>query len=193
MTVTDNFHSSGNAATCPPDNSAHISAHNAARLRWVDKIEGVLVARHRAVAKQRLEENYKKAEKRAKKKGRTLPQRDDAAVNSWGYPYLMYGPWVYPASLSPGLYYGSDPAALPAGTGIPGACAGGTCGGTVAAGACGGAGTGQCAVAGKVGPAQVYHDNLEGVLLILLDPVRISSGGEGGRLLEHFDWVRCAR
>lgn len=120
------------------------------RVKEVDRVEAMLNNRHRAVAKRRLEDNYKKAQKRAQKKGRELPPRDDAACSHWGYPYMMYGPWVYPACYCPGLYYGSDPGALPSGTGTAGACVAGTCGGSSAAGACAGPGAGQCSAGGAV-------------------------------------------
>lgn len=77
---------------------------------------------------RRLEEGYKKAQKRAEKKGRTIPPRDEYYTH-WGAPYLMYGPWIYPLYFSPGIYYAGDPCTVPSGSGAPGACARGTCGG----------------------------------------------------------------
>jgi hypothetical protein len=100
--------------------------------------------RQQVASIHRAHENYKKAQKRAHKKGRELPPRDEYYHNYWGYPYMMYGPWVYPAYYTPGLYYGSDPASAPSGTGAEGACAKGTCGGGVAAGACAGTNAGGC-------------------------------------------------
>lgn len=71
----------------------------------------------------KMEENYKKAQKRAEKKGRKIPPRDEYYYY-WGYPYMMYGPWVYPIYWSPGFYY-CDPGVAAAGTGYAGACAAG--------------------------------------------------------------------
>lgn len=77
---------------------------------------------------RRLEEGYKKAQKRAEKKGRTIPPRDEY-YTTWGYPYLMYGPYMYPMYFTGPIYYAGDPCSVPSGSGTPGACAGGTCGG----------------------------------------------------------------
>ncbi|RGP81218.1 hypothetical protein FLONG3_600, partial [Fusarium longipes] len=90
-TITDRFYESGQADRCPPDNSAHISSHNAVRSsseallasNQVEKVQN----RMRAVQNRRLEENYRKACKRAEKKGRKLPPKDQY-YNHWGYPYM---------------------------------------------------------------------------------------------------------
>ncbi|KAI1752641.1 hypothetical protein F4782DRAFT_540027 [Xylaria castorea] len=139
----DIFYESGRAALCPPDNSAHISAHNSVRVADNDsrrsRIQKQLQLRHQ----KRLEENYEKARKRAKRNGRELPPRDDYYYYYWGAPYLLYGPYVYPAYYVCPIYY--DTTTVAAGSGYYGACAAGTCGGTVAAGACGGGvGSGGC-------------------------------------------------
>ncbi|KAI8954979.1 hypothetical protein F4801DRAFT_587161 [Xylaria longipes] len=138
----DIFYESGRAALCPPDNSAHISAHNSVRVTGTDskraRIRQQLQLRHQ----KRLEDNYEKARKRAKRKGRELPPKDDYYYYYWGAPYLLYGPYVYPAYYVCPIYY--DCATVTDGTGCYGACAAGTCGGTVAAGACGGAVAGGC-------------------------------------------------
>ncbi len=105
---------------------------------------------------KRLEENYEKARKRAKKKGRDLPPRDDYYYYYWGTPYLLYAPFVYPAYCVCPIYYDTTTAA--AGSGFYGACAAGTCGGTVAAGACGGSAAGGCGgSAGAVGVSLENH------------------------------------
>jgi hypothetical protein len=75
---------------CPPDNSAHISSHNAVRT----SNEGLVAASHvekvqnrlREVQNKRLEENYQKACRRAEKKGRKLPPKDQY-YDHWGYSY----------------------------------------------------------------------------------------------------------
>ncbi|KAK2601781.1 hypothetical protein QQS21_004665 [Conoideocrella luteorostrata] len=79
----EKFHQSGQAKLCPPDNSAHISAHNAVRPIG-SRDMAINFRRSRQEAK--LEENYQKARKRAEKKGRTLPPRDEY-YNHWGYSY----------------------------------------------------------------------------------------------------------
>ncbi|KAM0319444.1 hypothetical protein ACHAPQ_010332 [Fusarium lateritium] len=91
--IADKFYESGAADLCPPDNSAHISSHNA--VRTYD--EGLVASNHvekvqnrmRAVQNKRLEENYQKACKRAEKKGRKLPPKDQY-YNHWGYSYATY-------------------------------------------------------------------------------------------------------
>ncbi|GKU07096.1 unnamed protein product [Fusarium langsethiae] len=144
--VADKFYESGKADLCPPDNSAHISSHNAVRtndeaLLATNRVEKVQ-NRMRAVQNRRLEENYQKACKRAEKKGRKLPPKDQY-YDHWGHSYMMYGPYMAPAVVFVPIYaYGAAPA-----------CAGGSCGGGVAAGACGGGdggGSGGCA-AGSCG------------------------------------------
>ncbi|KAF5124312.1 Glycine-rich domain-containing protein 1 [Metarhizium anisopliae] len=127
------FYQSGRAGRCPPDNSAHISAHNA--VRSADASRGPVSAYLRSRQEESLERNYQKAVKRAEKKGRTLPPRNDY-YDHWGYSYFMY-----PLYLAPGMYYGWDPCYVYTGAGAWGGCAAGSCGGGgVAAGACGNAG-----------------------------------------------------
>ncbi|KJK78130.1 hypothetical protein H634G_06302 [Metarhizium anisopliae BRIP 53293] len=127
------FYQSGRAGRCPPDNSAHISAHNA--VRSADASRGPVSAYLRSRQEESLERNYQKAVKRAEKKGRTLPPRNDY-YDHWGYSYFMYSPAVYPLYLAPGMYYGWDPCYVHTGAGAWGGCAAGSCGGGgVAAGA----------------------------------------------------------
>ncbi|KAI1871097.1 hypothetical protein JX265_006137 [Neoarthrinium moseri] len=147
--ISNEFYDSGRANQCPPDASAHISAHNAVKYVDADSKRNVaLLAMHTAQV-ARLDENYKKAQKRAEKKGRKLPPRDEYYYY-WGYPYMMYGPWVYPIYYTPGYYY-CDPGVATAGTGTPGACAAGSCGGAVGSGACAGAAAGGCGGSGGCG------------------------------------------
>ncbi|KAK5634944.1 hypothetical protein RRF57_010656 [Xylaria bambusicola] len=136
----EKFYSSGRAALCPPDNSAHISAHNAVRVEEHDKIRAKIHKRLHLAHQRRLNENYEKARKRAKKQGRELPPRDDYYYYYWGTPYLLYAPYVYPAYCVCPVYY--DTTTIAAGSGVYGACAAGTCGGTLASGACGGTSAG---------------------------------------------------
>ncbi|KAH8682222.1 hypothetical protein BX600DRAFT_37569 [Xylariales sp. PMI_506] len=149
--ILNGFYDSGRANLCPPDASACVSAHNsvkfvgadASRVRAYEQIHRVHIAR--------LEENYRRAQKRAQKKGRTLPPRDDYYYY-WGYPYMMYGPWVYPVYWSPGMWYG-DPGMVAAGSGAAGACVNGTCGGGSGGGACAGTLAGGCGGSGACGSA----------------------------------------
>ncbi|KAM5355078.1 hypothetical protein ACJ41O_001724 [Fusarium nematophilum] len=95
--VADKFYDSGAANLCPPDNSAHISSHNAVRAPDPDvpahlakKIQGRLRDMH----ERRLEENYQKACKRAEKKGRKLPPKKQY-YDHWGYSYYTAeDPWL---------------------------------------------------------------------------------------------------
>lgn len=143
------FHESGRANLCPPDKSAHISAHNAVRQQTSSDRDTVL-GHQRDRRHRQLELNYIKARKRAEKKGRTLPPRDEY-YNHWGYQYYMYSPFIYPMYFTPGLYYGWDPGFVNAGAGTWANCAAGSCGNGISAGACGGAGGCGGADAGGVG------------------------------------------
>jgi hypothetical protein len=149
--VVDSFYESGAANLCPPDNSAHISSHSA-----VKPVSHGIKENIAALARQKhqndLEAAYKKACARAAAKGRPIPQRrgaEDYYMGPWGYPYLMYGPYMS-MGMYGGVYYAGDPCVLPLGDGMAGNCAAGTCGGGVAGGACGapggcGGGIGGCA------------------------------------------------
>jgi Glycine-rich domain-containing protein-like len=136
--VADKFHDSGAAKLCPPDNSAHISAHSAVKA-LESSTRAVVYDRMRARRQQELDTAYEKACKRAKSKGRPVPSRDAYYYGPWGYPYMMYGPWMA-YGYYPGIYAYGDPYCMPMGVGMAGACAAGTCSGGVAAGGCGGAG-----------------------------------------------------
>ena len=146
--LADNFYSSEAANMCPPDNSAHISSHNAVRVMDSSANKQVGAAM-RARQEQKLEKEYQKACKRAAKKGRCLPPREDY-YSHWGYAYfskfqpgkvcftvltqyLVYGPYMYPFYFAPGIYAAS-PGFVVAG----GSCAAGTCGGAIGGGGCGG-------------------------------------------------------
>lgn len=90
--------------------------------------------------RQRLAAAHEKARKRAAKKGRQIPPREEY-YSHWGYSYAGYGPYMYPLWFAPGMYYAWAPGYVAAcGAGAWAACAAGSCGGGVAAGACGGAG-----------------------------------------------------
>lgn len=156
MAVVNEFHESGKANLCPPDASAHISAHNAVKYHDEDSRRAVAYKAMHDAQIARMDDNYKKAQKRAEKKGRKIPPRDEYYYY-WGYPYMMYGPWVYPIYWTPGFYY-ADPGMAAAGSGHAGACAAGTCGGAAGAGSCGGAMAGGCGGSGGCGAgAAVSH------------------------------------
>ncbi len=104
--VAKSFHQSGHANLCPPDASAHISAHNAVKLKPVSSSDADIRRQSLLRIQQRLDEQYRKAQKRAQKKGHEIPPRDEYYHNHWGYPYMMYGPWVstYPQVITASLF-----------------------------------------------------------------------------------------
>ncbi|KAL6890448.1 hypothetical protein GGI43DRAFT_415921, partial [Trichoderma evansii] len=137
--LSDAFHASGVAETHSPGTSAHISFHNVVKtIETADRQK--LTARVRARQHQWLDQEYKKAAKRAEKKGRTLPPKKDY-FTLWGTNYTMYGPYPFPPWFAPGIYYGWDPSIVHNGVGAWANCAVYTCGnGSIAAGSCGGPG-----------------------------------------------------
>lgn len=87
IAVEDKFHKSGNASFCPPDNSAHISSHNAVDPgASIQGPEAAVRKRMQEIHQRRLEDQYEKARKRAEKKGRKLPPRQQY-YDHWGYSY----------------------------------------------------------------------------------------------------------
>lgn len=84
--LADNFYNSQAAKMCPPDNSAHISSHNAVRVLDSRNSKNV-ASQMRARQEERMEKEYQKACKRAAKKGRALPPRDQY-YDHWGYSYF---------------------------------------------------------------------------------------------------------
>jgi len=172
--IADEFHSSGAAKLCPPDNSAHISAHNA--VRSIETVERQRVSSYlRARHQEKLDRNYERAQKRAQKKGRELPPKDEY-YNHWGYSYYsmvaacpshaasftnalpVYSPFMFPYYYAPGLYYGWDPCYVNAGAGAWGACAAGTCGA---------GGVGGCGGVGACGSAAVSRTPASSQLLLI--------------------------
>ncbi|KAL8382204.1 hypothetical protein RB595_006132 [Gaeumannomyces hyphopodioides] len=87
--ISEKFHTSGRAKLCPPDNSAHISAHNAVRTVATDDRSGRLLAHARARHDRMLETSYAKAVKRAEQKGRKLPPREEYYAH-WGCAYFSH-------------------------------------------------------------------------------------------------------
>ncbi|KAI0895461.1 hypothetical protein F4806DRAFT_487553 [Annulohypoxylon nitens] len=150
--ISETFHTSGRASLCPPDNSAHISAHNSVRFQDADDRRNAVNKRLHLAHQEHLDKNYARAQKRAKRKGRDLPSRDEYYYSYWGYPYMLYGPYVYPVYFTPACYPYGDPGAAMAGQGCQGACVAGACG--QGAGGCGGSGgCGGGGGCGSSGPA----------------------------------------
>ncbi|EHK24078.1 uncharacterized protein TRIVIDRAFT_113758, partial [Trichoderma virens Gv29-8] len=137
--LSESFHKSEAAETFPPDKSPHISFHNAVNtVETADRRR--VTARVRARQRQWLDQEYKKAAKRAEKKGREFPPKEDY-FTLWGAQYTINGPYPFHPWFTPALYYGWDPYTIHNGQGAWGNCAGGTCGnGGIAAGSCGGPG-----------------------------------------------------
>lgn len=130
--VLNTFYDSGSAKLCPPDNSAHISSHNAVKINNSDAIRQRVYLSLRARHDLALDDAYKKACKRAAAKGRPVPVRDQYLYGGWGYPYAMGMPFM---AMPMGYgYYAGDPCMMNTGAGMAGACAAGTCSGGVAAG-----------------------------------------------------------
>lgn len=84
--LSDTFHASGEAETHSSSKSAHISFHNAVQTIETSDRKKV-TARVRARQRQWLDQEYKKAAKRAEKKGRTLPPKKDY-FNQWGTNFI---------------------------------------------------------------------------------------------------------
>ncbi|KAI1761252.1 hypothetical protein GGR53DRAFT_525277 [Hypoxylon sp. FL1150] len=154
--ISESFHTSGQASLCPPDNSAHISAHNSVRFSDLDQSRDQVRRRMHQLHLEHLDKSYAKAQKRARKKGRELPPREEYYYSYWGYPFMLYGPYVTPIYLTPACYPCGDPGAATTGQGGIGGCAmgacgqgGGGCGGIGGCGGCGGGGGGGCAASGS--------------------------------------------
>ena len=73
--VSDAFHASGAVERCPPDNSAHISAHNSVAVASVNRAQNF--------RKARLEFEFERAQKRAAKKGRKVELKKQD-YDHWG-------------------------------------------------------------------------------------------------------------
>ncbi|TVY85990.1 Glycine-rich domain-containing protein, partial [Lachnellula willkommii] len=111
----DNFYNSGAAKLCPPSNSAHISAHSAVKVEETDRIKAAVAEGLRRRRQATLDGAYEKARKRARAKGRDIPPRDEYYYGAWGYPYMMYGPYMSMGMMGGGMYYAGDPCVMPVG------------------------------------------------------------------------------
>ncbi|KAI1816891.1 hypothetical protein GGS20DRAFT_583087 [Poronia punctata] len=121
--VSDKFYET-QAASCPPSNSAHISAHNSVKVTPPRRLQ-MLAVYH----KSRLEDSWEKAKKRAAKKGLDLPRGEDS-YNYWGTKNLLSYPYTAPKYYFCPLYY--DTSTAVEAPGPDGTTVGAACGGIVA-------------------------------------------------------------
>ncbi|KAJ5514492.1 hypothetical protein N7463_004044 [Penicillium fimorum] len=150
-TAADRLHDRPDISS-DPNKNPHISSHSAVRPTNLY----CLAERSGALINLRLQNNYRKAARRAEKRGR---QRSDSkSSNNQGdiYPYYMpyaYGypimvPYYGPYMMDPSINcdsYASNPGCMNVTTGAAGNCCAGTCGGSAAAGSCAGVGgSGGC-------------------------------------------------
>ncbi|TEA13203.1 hypothetical protein C8034_v003071 [Colletotrichum sidae] len=134
----DNF-TTTTEPTADPTTAIHVSNHNAVRSN-----ESAVRKRYRSharvVYKTRLDDSYERAYKRAAKKGKTLPPREEYYCH-WDSKYHLYGPCAYPAYLTTGIYINGDPGIMHAGADGWAGCAQGLCGtNDIPGGGCGGPG-----------------------------------------------------
>ncbi|KAG9606759.1 hypothetical protein KCU77_g5591, partial [Aureobasidium melanogenum] len=145
-TAADKLHS----APSDPAKSVHISTHNAVRPTGDKRYDENVTKRI-----GELEKAYEKACKRADKKGKPRPKRDDYYYSeSYGHAVFipMYAPYYGALPYTP-IIYPVNPGCMALGVGAAGNCCAGTCGAaTAAGGSCSGAGScgsmGGCAAGG---------------------------------------------
>ncbi|KAJ5232183.1 hypothetical protein N7468_005139 [Penicillium chermesinum] len=132
-----------------PERNPHISAHNAVRPTVGTDGNPQLGTLQR----MRLQRNYEKSVRRAKKgqrKGDGIAEPLYYSPLAWGYP--LYVPYYAPYMCDPGISadsYACNPSCMSTGAGAVGNCCSGTCGGGVAAGSCGGIGSGAACAGGS--------------------------------------------
>lgn len=86
-----------------PNKNPHISAHNAVKAQSTTRDKMVMAQ----MAK--LDRDYKRACKRAKKAGKTPPERDQYAyAYAWGYPMFMPYGLYYPYMVDPCVTGGAE-------------------------------------------------------------------------------------
>ncbi|KAG9840242.1 hypothetical protein KCU98_g9383, partial [Aureobasidium melanogenum] len=134
-TASDQLHSTPS----DPKKSVHISTHNAVRPTGDKRYDENVTKRI-----GELEKAYDKACKRADKKGKPRPKRDDYYYSeSYGHPVFipMYAPYYGAMPYTP-VIYPVNPGCMALGVGAVGNCCAGTCGAATAAGGfCSGAGS----------------------------------------------------
>jgi hypothetical protein len=141
-TMAERLHDDPNVSS-NPNNSPHISAHNAVRVQNAPSS----YQRTSALKEMRLRNLRAKMERReqARRKRSNSNNKNNNSADVypmvWGYPYIMpfYAPYMCDPGISAGAYP-CNPACMSVGAGTYGSCAAGSCGGGVAAGACGGGG-----------------------------------------------------
>ncbi|KAI9807874.1 MAG: hypothetical protein M1825_005180 [Sarcosagium campestre] len=149
--ATEKFHDA-EPGTTDMHKAPHISTHSSIKLKFDSKSRANITQERvaKAAAKAhvaRLEAAYQDACKRARKKGRREPSRENYEGNTY------YGSWGYPIPLAYGVPYSGDPCtpeAYPANPGCLSVSEGGS--GNCVAGACGGGlGAGNCAGSAQQG------------------------------------------
>ncbi|KAK1623297.1 hypothetical protein BDP81DRAFT_439957 [Colletotrichum phormii] len=132
----DSFDKVTATQVCTPSNSIHISAHNSVRTDG-SATHNIAHRQLRAAWRMRLDDAYERAKKRAAKRGKTLPPKEEF-YNNWGKFHHRDSPYNYPAYLIGGIYPAGNPGVI---HGSWADCAQGLCGSNdIAAGGCGGAG-----------------------------------------------------
>ncbi|UQC87701.1 uncharacterized protein CLUP02_13220 [Colletotrichum lupini] len=132
----DSFDKATASQVCTPSNSVHISAHNSVRTDG-SATHNIAHRQLRLAWRMRLDDAYERAKKRAAKRGRTLPPKEEF-YNNWGKTHHRDSPYNYPAYLIGGVYPAGNPGVL---HGSWADCAQGLCGSNdIAAGGCGGPG-----------------------------------------------------
>ncbi|TDZ16366.1 hypothetical protein Cob_v010708 [Colletotrichum orbiculare MAFF 240422] len=172
----DNF-TTTTEPTTDPTTAIHVSNHNAVRSN-----ESAVRKRYRSharvVYKTRLDDSYERAYKRAAKKGKTLPPREEY-YSHWDSKYHLYGPCAYPAYLTTGIYINGDPGIMHAGADGWAGCAQGLCGtNDIPGGGCGG--PGGCTSLDGVWSGKHNASGLCGGVAAMGVGVACGGGGGGG-------------
>ncbi|KAH6897304.1 hypothetical protein B0T10DRAFT_535886 [Thelonectria olida] len=165
-----------------PNNSIHISAHNAITFQkpydkakqW--RVYKQLRDRHQA----KLLKNYTQARRRAEKKGQKLPPKDEF-YSHWGYSYALFAPYSAPGFISPNMYSSSDPCNVRPGDGTWGTCCNGNCS---SSGACGYVGGSEGAGVAEV-EAPVEVEDVEVVVVVAEEVVIKYTGSRRDEQHQH--------
>ncbi|CRG88125.1 Reticuline oxidase [Talaromyces islandicus] len=136
-----------------PNNSPHISAHNAVRVSDAPSSYQRSTALHE-MRLRNLRAKWERREQNRRNRSNSANNNDGDRNNYnandpyiyaypmvWGYPYAI--PFYAPYMCNPGINadaYPCNPACMSVGATAYGSCAAGSCGGAVAAGSCGGGG-----------------------------------------------------
>ncbi|KAK2046201.1 hypothetical protein LZ31DRAFT_574703 [Colletotrichum somersetense] len=173
----DKFNNSSSAAAaCGSSSSAHISTHNSCRPDESSPLNRARGFQRRAWA-SRLEDGYRRAVKRAAKRGKILPPKEEY-YNHWGSTYFQYSPVTGPEYLTKDMYAAGDPGVL---NGSWASCAQGVSGpNDIAAGGCGG--PGGCTNDGGTwaGPGPIRGMSACSARVGYMGGAACSGGGGGG-------------